>query len=244
MKIFAVLFLSFILFPYQVYAQSANSTSFDLGGGVIVQSNIREGKDPIISLVPIINFRYKYERLILDLPTMIAFQIYEQEPVIFSTVLSWRRGDIYCAERNSSLLTGVSLKIFFLNFAYLKDISNNSNGSIFNVIIEGRPFPGTSKLSLMPSLGLEFQDQRYVDYYYGVKSEEASTDRQEYKSNSAINYFASINSMIPISNNLDLSIGFGVIKYGKGISDSPSVRKDIGYNLIIGVVYKTSLFSP
>lgn len=213
-----------------------------------MKSNIREGKDPIISPVPIINFRYKYERLILDLPTMITFQVYEQEPVIFSTVLSWRRGDIYnaagMAERKSSLLTGVSLKMFFLNFAYLRDISNNSGGSICNVIIEGRPFPVASKLSLMPSLGLELQDERYVDYYYGVRPEEANADRQEYKGKSAVNYFANINSMIPISNNLDFSIGFGVNKLGKGISASPTIRKDIGYNLMIGVVYKTSFLNP
>lgn len=253
----AATFLFFILFSCNAYSQAERPNFLDIGGGINIKSDIREGntktlqflqgKDPMIYPVPIINFKYEYEGLVLDL-SRISFQIYKQEPVMFSALFSWGWGDAYSAEgmaeRNSSMALGGSLRIFFLNFTYLRDIGNNSNGSVFSAVIEGRPFQITSWLPLMYSIGLELQDEKYVDYYYGVKSEEAGTNRQAYKGNSTINYFANVNSIIPISNTLDFTIGFGVKKLGKEITDSPTVKKDIDYNMQIGVVFKTSLLNP
>lgn len=79
---------------------------------------------------------------------------------------------------------------------------------------------------ITPSIGIKWQSENMVDYYYGVKTIEARTGRNAYFPNAATNYFFNLNLNLGLSKDWIL---VGIIDFEKlnsEINDSPIVDDD------------------
>jgi outer membrane protein len=84
-----------------------------------------------------------------------------------------------------------------------------------------------------PSIGFNFQDSNYVDYYYGVRDEEATATRLAYEGDSAVNTEISV----AVSTQRFLGgmtrLEVGATYFDDSISDSPITDDDMAVNAML-----------
>lgn len=108
--------------------------------------------------------------------------------------------------------------------AYYHDIGRVTRGDAVTVRLS-RHIPLTSKITLTPRAGVEYQSASLVRYYYGVTPSEALPDRPEYTGHHAVNYGAGAAAVYRLGSSWSLLGGFFATHLGNGISDSPIVLK-------------------
>lgn len=123
-------------------------------------------------------------------------------------------------------------------FVALTDVADESDGSqmrgeVFYVYRSG------NGLSVVPTVGIVWQDDDYNDWYYGVRAREATAVRPAYSADDDINY------------RFDLALGYqkpgtrwlfsGGVRYellGDEIDDSPITNDDAVFSTFIGAAYR------
>ena len=110
-----------------------------------------------------------------------------------------------------------------------KDV-NASKGIEANIKVGGVP-PHAShwtgkKSSIVTSVvtGLRFQSKKTADYYYGVKSTEATASRPAYQAKSAFTPYIGIEALANINKHFSIDASFTVEKQAKTIRNSPLTR--------------------
>jgi len=138
-------------------------------------------------------------------------------------------GDRYETEsiemRDTAINGGVSLRIMFLTLNYGSDISNVYQGNTANINIGWR-FKISENLFFSPSVGKEFLNQGFVNFYYGVSDKEASLGRfTSYKVGNAVNdnYRAGITYVLNERNSFVVNYSYKV--FDNVIFDSPTINE-------------------
>ncbi len=80
---------------------------------------------------------------------------------------------------------------------------------------------GQRKLNVAAMGGLHYQSAKVADYYYGVKSSEATANRKAYKAKSAVEPYAGVEAQMNINKHFTIDGGLSVIKRAKSIRNSP-----------------------
>ena len=91
---------------------------------------------------------------------------------------------------------------------------------------------------VVPSLDLSWESDGYVDYYFGVRAEEATASRPAYRGESAWTWGAGLRTVWPFAERWSL---FGLAKVERlpsGITDSPLVDDDWRAVTILGTTYR------
>jgi len=96
----------------------------------------------------------------------------------------------------------------------------------------------TKNFTLIPSVGLTYQDSKLVDYYYGVQPHEVSAERVQYSGQSSLNYNATINASWYVTKHIELLGQFKYDVLGDGITDSTIVDEDSLLSYTLGAVYR------
>lgn len=137
-------------------------------------------------------------------------------------------GDFYegpgIEERELSAFAGFFFNFDLLQISYLKGIHSDDTGSIGEVAVRDN-FKITDSWYLNYSLGLEFFDDKYVDYYFGVKPSEAGLF-PTYSGKSSLNTVVSIGSFIDLGHQVSLYLSLGHKFLGSEVSDSPTVDRE------------------
>jgi outer membrane protein len=127
--------------------------------------------------------------------------------------------------RSDSLHGGLSANMQFdslkLNIDALTDLLGKSKGQEVSASM-GKAFRLDNALSVTPSVGLKWQSEKYVDYYYGVTPQEASLIRPLYKGKSVLNYTAGLNVNYLLNKQSHLFAQFEYERLGN--TDSPLVE--------------------
>lgn len=97
---------------------------------------------------------------------------------------------------------------------------------------------GKKTLSILPKVGLRYQSTKVTDYYYGVKSTEATASRKAYKAKSAITPYIGVDAQAKISKHITLDSGVTISKHAKSIRNSPLTNnKKYHWGANLGVSY-------
>lgn len=80
---------------------------------------------------------------------------------------------------------------------------------------------GKRQLTVSPTVGLRYQSAKVANYYYGVKSSEATATRKAYKAKSAVTPFVGLEAQANISPHFSVNVDLGVAKRAKSIRNSP-----------------------
>ncbi|TQV74187.1 MipA/OmpV family protein [Exilibacterium tricleocarpae] len=144
-------------------------------------------------------------------------------------------------EREYGSTAGLSLEvgtpIGAFEFTADTDITNASEGSTATLSY-GFPIYFTQKLAVLGSLGLEYQDRDYTDYYYGVRETEVRADRLAYRADAATNSFLGYALFYQLSTKWSLIHSARYLKLHDEIVDSTlTTDEDNQLEAILGVRY-------
>ena len=113
------------------------------------------------------------------------------------------------------------------------NVSDGLHGSFF----VSRNF-GNDKWKLTPSIGVNWEDQNYVDYYYGVKNSEVNSDRDEYHPGFSINPFVECTYIHFWGDNWASYLRATGNYLDQEIQDSPLVDKKVSFSFLAAFVYR------
>lgn len=94
------------------------------------------------------------------------------------------------------------------------------------------------RFQLVPHIGAEWSDDKYVDYYYGVLPGEATASRPAYVGKSTTDASAGLRINYALEKNQTILLDIAEKHRGGGISDSPLVDKTTAPSLKLGYLYQ------
>lgn len=144
------------------------------------------------------------------------------------------------AERKSSLWAGgaVIWKTDFANFTgeILADAMGKSKGTRSRVQVDRRFVAG--KFGVTPRLAAEWVDDKYVDYYYGVRPSEVTATRTFYEGKSTTNIHVGLRVDYTPAQHHTLFLDLGASRFGSTVKDSPLVDKPNQSSIGLGYIYR------
>jgi outer membrane protein len=143
------------------------------------------------------------------------------------------------AERKSSVWFGARME-WANDFADVKlewlGASGNSKGQRLALGLE-RKIMASPNLMLIPQVGLEWVDKKYVDYYYGVRANETRAGRAAYTGKAALNPEIGLTGIYRFDRHHSMMLSVGMRSLGKEIKDSPIVDRSSENRVMLGYKY-------
>lgn len=145
------------------------------------------------------------------------------------------------AKRKSGFFAGPTLKwsnpLVNVSAQWMLDTAGDSEGQRFSLGLE-RSFHFGEHFMLTPSATATLLDDKYVDYYYGVRTSEARPDRPAYLAESTVNTEISLRADYFLD---ERQAFFAAVQYtalGNEIKDSPLVDRSAEQSLLVGYLFR------
>ena len=223
-----------------------------LGAAVRAEQELYKGTGSETDLVPLVRFENRY--VLVQLPA-VELKL-PQVALGRSSNLDFRlmatyEGDGYKAS-DSAFLAGMSARkasvwagakvtwetpLAELSAELLRDASGNSGGRVVNLELETEFDVGTS-LEISPRIGVSMLDQKYVNYYYGVRLGEASLSRSAYTGRSARNYELGVRATYAYDKQHMFIFDASRTKLSQSIRDSPLVDRSSQAAFLLSYAYR------
>jgi MipA family protein len=117
------------------------------------------------------------------------------------------------------------------------DVSGNSKGYRATLGLE-RQFQFGQHVMITPSVAANWLDKKYVDYYYGVRSNEVRADRRAYTAGSTLNTEISLRFDYMFDQHQAVFLQLGYTALGKEIKNSPLVDRSSETMAFVGYLYR------
>ncbi len=224
-----------------------------LGLGVASMQKAYKGTDRETRALPMLSYENQYVKLSgpnleLKLP---GLQLSDSQRLKFGVEAKLFGGGGYeagdspalagMAERKSSVWAGAKVEWendwADVKLELLGDVSSNSKGRRV-VLGLGRKWMLGPSVMLMPQVGVEWVDKKYVDYYYGVRAGEATAERAAYVGKATVNPEISLTAIYRFDKHQSLMLNVGVKSLGKEIKNSPIVGRSSENRVMLGYMYR------
>lgn len=222
-------------------AQSAAPQGFSYGVGVGVNQEIYQGYSNRTIPLPIIG--YQGDRLTVYGP-FVSYKLLDLGNISFSAKLAPRFAGFDesdsavfsgMAKRKDSIDGGIGMQLRQDSWKFeaqtVFDLLGNSHGqeSKLSVGYSYRAGP----VIIEPQFGVSYSDSKLVNYYYGVRPDEATAQRPAYKADGAVNYNAGVSVSTALFFGGMTRLGVEHHWYGSSISDSPLTDRDTGLSAFL-----------
>ncbi|MEQ8515515.1 MAG: MipA/OmpV family protein [Chromatocurvus sp.] len=227
-------------------AAAASAGEWGLGIGVAAQQTPQIGTDPQVFVLPFPS--YQGDRLSVDFASA-SYALVQSEEFRFS-LEGQLRFDGYDPD-DSDELTGLKRrKMTFdagLGLSITKDwgrLNVKLLGDAFGVhegyeLSTSYEYPVTiNRWTIVPSLGLTMPSDDLVQYYYGVRVNEANNRRPAYQGKSVVNAVLGVNVLYQLGDRWQLMGGGQYVRLGDGITDSPIIERDHELTVYSAIVYR------
>ncbi|MBY0412510.1 MAG: MipA/OmpV family protein [Bdellovibrionales bacterium] len=229
------------IYPWQLRGQ-ISVYELNIGPAVNIHSNIRyknknlfEKDDPAMAPVPA--FFFRYGPFFINKNGMGSLLYHKED---FSLLgMGLLEGEPYknagLKEREQGIFAGFIAKYNNLELTYYNAFFDEKG---YNLKLNLAPeFYYRISWKITPQLFVQYWDNNYVDYYFGVTSEETVSSLKSYKGSHTINYGGMLEIMHFVKKWTILGSA-GVKVYGKEVQSSPTVVKKNELRLILSVLYK------
>lgn len=123
-----------------------------------------------------------------------------------------------------------------ISFETLADVSGHSKGLTAKLSADHAFRFGA--LELRPRVAARWMDSKYVDYYYGVRADEATAARPEYDARAALNLETGVRASYAFAPHQAAFFDVGTQRLGNEIADSPLVGRRTLTSVGIGYLYR------
>lgn len=239
--------------PPLAFADEASSgeTTWGLGVGAVSSQEPYIDLDRDNTALPLLHFENRYVRffgstLEAKLPNL---TLSETNQIHFSLIGRWdgsgyEPGDSWVLEgmeeRESGLWAGAKVEwqtnVANISADWTHDIASNSKGQRLNLGVD-RSWQMGAHLTLTPRIGATWHDDNYVDYYYGVRSNEARFGRPEYQGESGFNAEVGLQSIYRFNNHHSLMLDVQATTIASEMKDSPLVDDSTNNSVFLGYMY-------
>jgi outer membrane protein len=124
-----------------------------------------------------------------------------------------------------------------LSAAWVADASGHSKGQRFSLGLEKNWRLGR-QVMLVPHLTAHWMDRKYVDYYYGVRVEEAAAGRAAYDGKAGVNVELGLRSLYLFDKHHSALLDVAVTSLARRIKDSPLVDRSSTNRVVLGYMYR------
>lgn len=218
------------------------------GAGVLVTSEWRpyRGVSNVTSAFPLI----QYENTWLDIWGPVAdLKLHDEGPWL--AVLRARYIDLGFDAQDSATLAGMQDRknsvwlgtklqwrtpVAHFSAEWLADASAHSKGQQLSLRVETLMHAGPVRI--VPRLGLQWVDAKYVNYYFGVAPTETRADRPAYEGSSAINPEIGARFLYHLTPAQSTFVDLSATALGSSIKRSPLVERTWVPALRMGYVYR------
>ncbi|OOG21975.1 scaffolding protein [Thioalkalivibrio denitrificans] len=219
---------------------------WELGGAVIARDPIQRGADSDPLVVPMI--QYSGERFFLRgiEAGMFLFGDESRHTSLFirPRLDGYRADDDpfldgMDARRNSAdagLRVSQGMGPWRLTATATTDALGRHHGQTLSGTV-ARSF-GSPRLMFVPYAGLEWMSASLVDYYYGVSSSEARSDRPAYDGSATVNVIYGARVVAPLTPRVTFQGIVAGTRYGNEVNDSPLTTDRYRAISILGVSYR------
>lgn len=118
----------------------------------------------------------------------------------------------------------------------LGDVSGNSDGLQVKLGVDRRYQFGA--FTLVPRASINWQDKKYVDYYYGVKDTEATPDRAAYTGASGVSTELGMRLNYAVDTKQSVFLDLSATALPSSVKDSPLVDSSSKSAIRAGYVYR------
>jgi len=226
-------------------AESPGS-SWGLGVGVAaIEKPYRDFDTETVGL-PVVSFENKW--ISTSIPTF-DVKLYSGHTLSFRLRARYA-GDGYEAddspflagmdERKASLWAGAAV-VWKPGFAtitgeFVGDAMGKSKGTRVRLQVDRRFAAG--RFGFTPRLAAEWVDDKYVDYYYGVRQSEVTATRAYYAGEATTNIHAGLRVDYTPTRHHTVFVDLGASRFGSTVKDSPLVDKPNQTLIGLGYVYR------
>jgi len=171
----------------------------------------------------------------LDLVVRYDGSGYDDDDIDDTAILAGMR------ERKSGVWAGARIE-WKSNWAVLSaealgDASGNSEGKRFNLGVE-RTWHIGERVTITPRVGATWQDDKYVDYYYGVRTDEARPGRAAYRGESGVSAEVGLRGTYAFDRRHSIIVDLEVARLADEIKDSPLVDRSTENRVLVGYLYR------
>lgn len=231
--------------------ESSDETTWGLGVGAISEQDPYAGMDRENTPFPLLLIENRYisvfgPEIEFKLPSL---AISDSQQLNFGIVAEYdgggyEQGDAPIlngmSERESGFWAGANVawenELFEVSAEWLTDVSGNSDGQRFDLGLE-RTWEFGEHVMLTPHVGASWQDDKNVDYYFGVRDSEVRFDRPAYSGESAVNIEAGVRGVYQFDQHHSVLIGVEVTSLADEIKDSPLVDRSTENAVLVGYLY-------
>jgi outer membrane protein len=223
---------------------------YNLGLGVGVGVSSSEYKEESDSVTPIPILKYEGEHFFVRGLTA-GVHLYKDDYNELSLTVSYLSQSFDASEsdshamqqlenRYSTMLAGAAYNLKMdwgvAGLSLSADVLGTSNGFIADASY-AYPFE-ISFLKVKPSVGVEWTNENYNDYYYGVSASEShSSGLLEYNAESGISPYLGLQLKIGLTEGFGLTLGAKAKWLSDEITNSPMVDQDMKFSFGAGIVY-------
>ncbi len=259
MKNLKIIFVSFIVLMTNCFAQAPNESegkpdggrrpeekdNVSIGTGLAIKKNNRVGntyedadKATIAKAFPLV--QAKFGDFTLGAQGL-AWQAWGN-PFMGVSLTANLGGERYESPgmqgRKKSLFLGTLLKFEKYSLLVSRDVSCKSRG-IESQLSFNEVYPMGEGLLLRASVFLEWVDNKYARYYYGVRSSEATPNRPAYEPGNFFTPGAGLMSIYRLQQNLTLLTGISLRYQTDRMTDSPTVKNEpLNTSGFLGISFK------
>jgi len=248
-KSLIVILITIELFAVAALAQDENDghhNGLSAGPGVVVSDKPYKGMGAETNVFPFI--MYQGQNFYIRGPNF-GYTIYDKDKLTADALISWRF-DGYDEDDSSDLKgmddrdmtvelgASISYKDGFgiTQFSFLNDILGKHDGQVLRLSY-GKLFR-IQNITLTPSVGLTWQSENFVDYYYGVRSKESRPSRPAYQPAASLNPFMSFQLTYKINERWNVFSNLECQWLDNEISGSPIVDQRYKTSSILGLIYE------
>lgn len=245
--------LALLCFPLAAQeSEDGQQSSWGLGIGLVSSQKAYTDMDRDSSVIPFISYENEYIEVLgpnlkYKLP---GFELNESNKFNFNIVGEYDFSDNDpdetpilhgMEERKGGFWAGAAAEwqnpVVNVSLEWLTEVAGDSEGSVINLGVE-RSWHIGQRFMLTPRLVLSQVDKNYVDYYYGVRADEVSSDRAFYQGEAGLNTEIGLRAMYMFDRNQMLMLDLAVTSLAREIKDSPLVDSSTESRVILGYIYR------
>ncbi len=229
------------------------SSHWGLGAGVSNQQKPYAGIERDTTAVPVIQFENRHIRWLgplLEVKTP-GLALSDSQRLDLSLVALYDVGGGYeeddarilrgMDDRKSGLWAGTSAVwrtgLVDVSARWITDLSGYSDGQRVSVGLE-KAWRLGARLRLAPRMGLVWHDDKFVDYYFGVRANEARADRPLYEGEAGIDTYLGVQALYRLGRQHTLLLDLSATRLAPEIEDSPLVDRSTENRVLLGYVYR------
>lgn len=233
-------------------ADQPEGSAWGLGVGAVSSQQPYKGIDRDSEVLPLIYFENEYLRVFgptaeIKLP---GLEISDTQQLDFSLVGEYdfsgyddddARVLEGMSDRKGGFWAGAKVEwrndLADVSAEWLGDVSGNSKGQRFTLGLE-RSWRIGEHIMLTPRLAAIWQDEKYVDYYFGVRENEARIDRAAYDGKSGINTEFGVRGNYMFDDHHSVFLDLKATSLANEIKDSPLVDQSSENSVLFGYLYR------